>query len=207
MLLALTAIQPVSIVASDQPAVLVLVDEDAIDNGQAPLFLSAEDVNDHIAAAGVRDSLPYFAANVGRQLTLPVGGPQDPGWFGLDVPQSWASADATGVENYLLAAPGLGSPDADGDRVSLLGGVPGVSALAAADLTALVGRDVCALVYDDDLGSGSGGTTNLAGPTLGLVAFHVQGVTAPDPEHPGVQVEVLNAATTCTGQVVPISGM
>jgi hypothetical protein len=193
--------------AVDPPVVLVLLDEDSIDNGQVPLFLTPEDVNDHIAAAGVRDPLPYFSANIGRRVTLPVGGGQDPGWFGLDAaPAGWTSSDSSGLENYVLAGPGLGSPDEDGDRESLLGAVAGVSALGATDLTSLVGRDVCAVVYDGDLAPAIG-ETSLAGATLGLVAFQVHAVLSSDPASPRVEVDVRDPATICAAQIVSVMGI
>jgi len=205
----LLVLQPfaAAVLASGETPVLLLLDEDSIDNGRAPLFLSAEDVNDHITAAGVRDPLPYFASSIGRQITLPSGGASDHGWFAIDhAPQSWGLADIGGFQNFVLAGPGLGSPDANGDRESLLTDILGVSALETSDLASLVGRTVCAVVYDDDLAPAGGGSTTLQGSTLGVVAFNVLAITPADAAQSGVEIEILDSATTCAGDVTSMSG-
>ena len=82
-------------------------------------------------------------------MTLPGGQDGNDGWFAIrSAPASWASETGVddGLQNFLLAGPGLGSPDEDGNGTSLLGGVPNVVALRAAGLIPLIGRTACAVV-------------------------------------------------------------
>src|SRR5690606_37734570 len=46
-------------------AILLVIDEDAIDNGNEPNNFSAADVNDPLAEVGQRKQLRYFSQNVG----------------------------------------------------------------------------------------------------------------------------------------------
>jgi hypothetical protein len=118
------------------------------------------------------------------------------------VPPAWAAAGPTtnGVQNYLAAGPGLGSPNARGDREALLDKVPGVTPLRATGLKMLVGRQVCAVVADGDVGMNYApldGT--LKGASLGLVAFRVVAVAPAGRSSslPDVDVEILNTADVC----------
>lgn len=43
----------------------MLIDEDSIDNGNQPNFFSDSDINDHVAAIGLRDQLLFFRNNIG----------------------------------------------------------------------------------------------------------------------------------------------
>jgi hypothetical protein len=107
-----------------------------------------------------------------------------------------------GLENFFVAGAGLGSPDESGNRVTLLGGVPDVVALRWSGLGLLVGRQVCAVVYGDEIEPGP--TTNLGGANLGAVAF---GVTSVDPaasEWPSVTVQVLDVREVCGGMLDPL---
>jgi hypothetical protein len=112
-----------SLAAQDQPPVLLVLGQAAIDQGPPPHLIPTGTANDQIASVGLRQAIPYFAARIGASVTLPgdVGGTD--GWFALrSVPSSWVSEPGSddGLQNYLLAGPGLGSPDDSGDRTSLL---------------------------------------------------------------------------------------
>ncbi len=57
-------------------------------------------------------------------ISLYTGQVGDEGWFALEnIPQAWDDAGPTGdgLRNFLVAGPGLGTPDADGDMTRLLG--------------------------------------------------------------------------------------
>jgi hypothetical protein len=107
-----------------------------------------------------------------------------------------------GVENFVLAVPGLGAPDDSGDRESLLQKVPNVVPVRADGLNLLVSRTVCALVYANDIVTSSG-SANLSGPTLGRIAFKVVSVIPVDGAAPNVQVEILEGHEVCSEGVVP----
>jgi len=155
--------------------VCLVIDEDSIDNGSPPNFFSAFDVNDQLAAIGLRAPLPAFSgANVGTQITLWTGQVGDEGWFAVKViPPVWDAAGPTtdGLTNYVLAGPGLGSgrnPEAHLDKI------PKVTPLRATGLSMLVGQTVCAVVYDSDISMNYGPLEgSLKGANLGIVAFKV----------------------------------
>jgi hypothetical protein len=84
--------------------VLLTIDDDSLDNGSrfnasggpitpgGPNFFTPSDVNDDIAADGQRAVLRYFAANVGRTITVMTGETGDEGWFAPTcIPQRWLS--------------------------------------------------------------------------------------------------------------------
>jgi hypothetical protein len=198
----------------DQP-VLLFIDEDSIDNGLPPNFFSATAVNDHIAKIGLRTPLPAFDGNnVGREYTLYTGQVGDEGWFAprFDDPR-WAAAGPTpdGKRNFVGhpraayphgVGPGLGSPDANGDRESRLDKVRDVVPLRATGLEGLVGRRVCAVVWDSDIGINYDPVTaTLKGANLGTVAFRVDSTTprrnGSSGSLPAAEVQVLDAGTTC----------
>jgi hypothetical protein len=154
---------------------------------------------------GVRDELGYFQNHLHAQVILLTGRNGSDGWFALrSVPESWASEPGAndGIENFALAGPGLGSPDANGNRESLLHAVPNVVPVRADGLNLLVGRTVCAVVYASDIAP-TGGATDLAGPTLGRVAFKLVSVIPVDGAAPNVQVEILEGHEVCSEGVVP----
>ncbi len=169
-------------VVADADVVFLILDEDSIDNGDAPNQFSTADVNDDIAAVGLRQPLRWFAENVGTRIDLFTGQVGDEGWFTLKtVPASWQDAGPTGngVRNYLMAGPGLGGPLDDDDREILLADIPDVTPLRATGLAMLDGRSVCALVYDSDVSINYAPLQgNLQGATLGVVAFDVMSVAA-----------------------------
>lgn len=188
-------------------AVVLVIDEESIDNGNEPNDFSDVDVNDQLAEVGVRTPLAYFQANVGREITLYTGEVGDEGWHALKtIPASWRSAGPTdnGTRNYLLAGPGLGSPDQDDDREALLDKIPDVTPLRATGIAMLRGRTVCAVVYDSDVGINySPLNGSLKGATLGLVAFEVgearrrtDGSTG---SLPRVSVRIADARDACGG--------
>ncbi|MBD3401751.1 hypothetical protein GF420_02560 [candidate division GN15 bacterium] len=156
---------------------LLVIDEDSIDNGNEPNDFSDVDVNDQKAELGVRDQLRYFGRNVGREVTLYTGEVGDEGWFALKtIPDVWRSAGPTdnGVQNYVLAGPGLGSPNRDDDREAYLDKIPDVTPLRATGLAMLTGQTVFAVVYDSDVSINySPLNGSLKGANLGLVALRV----------------------------------
>lgn len=163
--------------------VLLVIDEDAIDNGNEPNNFSATDVNDQWAEVGERRQLKYFAENEGRTIELYTGEVGDEGLYALKtIPSSWKNAGPTdnGAINYVKAGPGLGSGKngTDDDREVLLDKIPDVTPLRATGLRMLVGKTVFALVYDSDVSINySPLNGNLQGANLGIVAFRVTGVT------------------------------
>lgn len=202
-MLACIAGMAAQLIADDQPpALLILLDRDALDHGPPPHPIPGEYVNDLIAAVGVRDQLPYFRSNVGQPLSLLGGQNGSDGWFALtSVPGTWPSEPGAddGLQNYLFAGPGLGSPDAGGSRDSLLHSVPNVQPLRSEGLRLLSGRSVCAVVYDTDLVVADG-AASLNGPNLGVVALKVLAVDNMDgSEWPRVEVQILDAKTVCGG--------
>lgn len=163
--------------------ILLVIDEDAIDNGNEPNSFSETDVNDQWAEVGERRQLKYFAENVGRTIELYTGEVGDEGLHALKtIPNSWKSAGPTnnGAINYVEAGPGLGSGmnGTDDDKEVLLDKIPDVTPLRATGLKMLVGKTVLAVVYDSDVSINySPLNGNLQGANLGLVAFRVTGVT------------------------------
>jgi hypothetical protein len=203
-----------------EAAFVLVIDEDSIDNGNQPNFFSAADVNDDIAEIGVRAQLRFFAQHVGAGLTLHTGQVGDEGWFALKtIPSSWAKAGPTtdGLTNYLVAGPGLGRPNAHGDRESRLDKIPDVTPLRARGLKMLEGRTVCAVVYDSDVSINYDPLNgSLKGANLGVVAFRVLSVMrlygGSSSSLPRVDIEIRDAAQVCAGPLalfhdapVPIS--
>ena len=163
----------------DGRAVFLILDEDAIDNGNGPNNFSETDVNDKIAQVGQRATLQYFAQNVGNTINLYSGQVGDEGWFApRTIPSSWISAGPTqnGLANYLTPGPGLGAPGNDPEV--LLDEIPNVIPLRATGLKMLEGEIIYALVYDGDVSVNYGPIQgNLQGSNLGIVAFEVLTVT------------------------------
>ena len=184
----------------------LVIDEDSIDNGSPPNLFSATAVNDQIAQIGLRTLLPAFSgANVGRTIVLHTGQVGDEGWFApKTIPAAWRTAGQTsdGLRNYLAAGPGLGSRNAKGDREALLDKVPDVTPLRATGLKLLLGRRVCAVVYDSDVSINYGPLNgSLKGDNLGRVALEVVGVTRFDggssSSLPKLRVRILDADAVC----------
>ena len=173
-------------------------------------------VNDDVADIGVRAQLRFFRDHVGQTITLPAGQVGDEGWFALKtIPESWAQAG--GMAGYVGnpganpedppphgTGPGLGAPDANGDRDSLLKMVPNVTPLRATALRNLIGREACAIVYDHQVSINYDQRTgNLRGANLGTVAFQVVSLTAPTDASPSslpnVAVRIRDARTVWKG--------
>jgi len=200
-----------SVQAQALPPVLLVLDKDAIDYGPPPHLLPEDAVNPDIAGIGVRDGLRYFQSHVDSQVVLPSGQAGNDGWFALrSDPATWDSIEGAndGLKNFAIAGPGLGSPDDNGDRESLLSGVPNVVPIRANGLAMLVGRNVCAVVYSGDITvtPGNPSTANLQGPTLGRIAFQIVSLgPADDPSYPLVQVQIADWSATCGGDTVPFA--
>jgi len=181
------------------PVVLV-IDEDSIDNGNEPNFFEGDGpdgVNEDDAEVGVRDQLPFFAANVGETITLHTGEVGDEGWFALKtIPDSW-----NGLSNFVSA----GEPEF-GDSEDLLDKIPDVTPLRATGLKLLEDQAVCAVVYDSDISINYDPLNgSLKGANLGTVAFKVISVTElighSDKSLPKVEIEILDADVICGGQL------
>jgi hypothetical protein len=159
--------------------VLLVIDEESIDNGNAPNNFSETDVNDQIATIGQRQSLRYFRENAGDTIDLFTGDVGDEGWHAIkSIPQSWKTTGpvTNGSRNYLQAGPGLGGGN-DGPEV-LLDKIANVTPLRATGLKMLVGKTVLAVVYDGDVSINYGPLEgSLKGANLGLVALEVIKVT------------------------------
>jgi hypothetical protein len=202
---------PASAQTADSPVVLLVLDKDALDYGPAPHLLPDGAVDPDAAGVGVREELPYFRNHVGSQVVLPSGQAGSDGWFAIrTVPAAWStSAGANdGLQNFALAGPGLGSPDDNGDRESLLANVGDVVPVRADGLGLLVGSTVCAVVYSGDLTvvSGAPPTATLQGPTLGRIAFTVVSLAATDDaDHPNVLLQVAEGHETCAGVLAPFA--
>jgi len=98
----------------------------------------------------------------------------------------------------------LGAPDTKGDAHSLLKNVPDVTPLRATALSNLIGHEVCAVVYDNQVSiNPDQNTGDLRGANLGTVAFRVVALTpstdASFSSLPNVEVRILDARTVCRG--------
>ncbi len=193
-------------VQAQEPVTLVLLDRNAIQANVAPNHFPPVDINATIADVGVRDSLPYFNLREGQHLVLPGGSVGHEGWLAFTgVPGSWSTAAGDdGLENFVYAGPGLGSPDATGSRTSQLGTKVEVVPLRADGLQRLAGRTVCAVAYAGELPRSASGVA-LSGPSLGIAAFSVVGVFGgTDTNLPSIEVNVLETRQTCAGNLAPM---
>ena len=217
----------------DAGALFIIIDEDGIDNGLTPFvndedvpgFTTAEAVNDDVAEIGVRAQLRFFAANVGQTITLRTGEVGDEGWFVLtEDPPQWAAAGGVpafvGDAGFLPevdpphgVGPGLGAEDVEGDREALLDKIDGVTPLRFTGLSLLVGKDLCAVVYDSDVSINYDDPINgsLKGANYGTVAFNVISVTALDENVdenvsssslPKAFLRILDAEVVCGGPLI-----
>ncbi|ERM80671.1 hypothetical protein P872_12460 [Rhodonellum psychrophilum GCM71 = DSM 17998] len=181
-------------------AVLLVIDEDSIDNGNEPNNFTEVDVNDQLATVGLRTPLKYFQDNLGNTIDLFTGQVGDEGWFALkNIPNRWRNAGPTnnGARNYLTPGPGLGAPNVDDDREIHLDEIPDVTPLRATGLKMLIGQKVLAVVYDSDISINySPLEGNLKGANLGMVALEVVDVRArtggSSSDLPIVSVKILN---------------
>lgn len=159
--------------------VFLLIDEDAIDNGNEPNNFSETAVNDNIADVGQRKPLKYFQENIGKIIDLYSGQVGDEGFFApKTIPNSWINTGPTnnGLQNYLT--PGFGLGALGDDREILLDEIPNVTPLRATGLKMLEGETIYAVVYDSDISVNySPIKGNLQGANLGVVAFDIINVT------------------------------
>jgi hypothetical protein len=180
--------------------VLLAIDEDSIDNGSEPNNFTESDINDQIAAVGLRQQLKFFAENRGKTITLYTGQVGDEGLFALKtIPNKWINAGPTenGARNYLTPGPGLGAPNIDDDREVLLDEIQNVTPLRATGLKMLVGYKVLAVVYDSDVSINySPLEANLQGENLGMVAFEIVSVSqrtdGSEGSLPAISIRILN---------------
>jgi len=191
-----------TVVFGNAPPVFLVIDEDSIDNGIAPTFFEGDDVNEDDAEVGVRTQLPFFADNVGEMITLHTGEVGDEGWFALTkIPADWEAGGVPGLTNFLLPGPGLGDESDELGPEDLLDKIPDVTPLRFTGLNDLVGRTVCAVVYDSDISINYDPLDgSLKGANLGTVAFEVNSVTAvagtddfSDSSLPKVEITILDA--------------
>lgn len=194
-------------VRAQEPVTVLLLDRNAIQANVAPNHFAAVDINATIADVGVRDALPFFNLREGQRLVLPGGSAAHEGWLAFTaVPSSWSTAEGNdGLENFVFAGPGLGSPDSNGSRTSLLGMKAEVVPLRADGLQMLTGRSVCAVVFANELPRTASGVT-VSGPNLGIVAFKVLQVSGGDAQAlPSVELAVLETRQVCAGDLTPMT--
>jgi uncharacterized repeat protein (TIGR01451 family) len=175
-------------------AVFLIIDEDGIDNGDRWWYNNAtsfgpstikkwstNEVNDDMPGLAQRSQLRWFAENVGNTYWFFTGQVGDEGWFAPKViPASWAAAGPTtnGLQNFLGVGNAVGNGLGTGsDPESRLDKIPYVTPLRAEGLHALIGKTVCALVWDSDISINYGPLNgSLKGEKLGIVAFEVHNV-------------------------------
>jgi hypothetical protein len=207
------------------PGEFILIDEDGIDNG--PRYwedggpynaaklksFTTNEVNDDMPGLARRSQLRYFRDNPGKTIWLWTGQVGDEGWFApRTIPSSWAGAGPTtdGLRNFLgdptasfphNVGPGLGTGS---DPESLLDKIPNVIPLRAEGLYGLIGKTVCALVWDSDISINYNPIEgSLKGEKLGVAAFLVQDVVYlsgfSSSTLPRVKVQIADANQVCAG--------
>jgi len=192
--------------AQDAP-VLLLLDQNAIATNQAPNMFTAADINVTIASPGVRDPMSYFMRRTGQTVVLPGGPAGHEGWFApASLPSNWVSVSGANdaPQNFMLAGPGLGSPDSSGVRTSLLGNVQNIAPLDLARLQLLTGRQICAVVFVSEIPWTSTGTS-LKGSVTGIVALSILSVATGSTGLPTVTVRILDDGLTCSGALSLVS--
>lgn len=192
----------------------IVIDEDSIDNDDDLDQFSASDVNDDVAEIGVRAQLRYFRDNVGQTLRLHTGEVGDEGWFALKtIPGNWQGGLRGLLGNVNASpesapphgvSPGLGAP-LNGDREALLDKIPNVTPFRATGLRNIVGKTVCAIVWDSDISMNYGPLNGqLKGANNGTVAFEVLSATPlfgfSSGSLPEMRVRILDARKVCTCQ-------
>lgn len=187
---------------TNSPAVLLLIDESSIDNGNLPNNFSETDVNDQVARIGLRQSLKYFQDNVGKTIDLYTGEVGDEGWFALkNIPASWKTTgpSGSGSRNFLTPGPGLGATGSGIDQEAYLDNIPEVTPLRATALSMLTNQTVLAVVFDSGISINySPLTGSLKGANLGLVAIKVLSVTqrtnGSSSSLPKISIRILNVS-------------
>lgn len=72
--------------------------------------------------------------------------------------------------------------------------------MRGANIQALQGRVVCAVVYQGDLSPGPA-NADLSGKTLGLVAFKIISVLSGGDSQTNVEVQILDTVDVCQGEM------
>jgi hypothetical protein len=205
-------------------ATLLIIDEDSIDNGihfhpagglitpDGPDFFTDLEVNDDRPGKTQRAILRYFDDHVGETITVKTGQTGDEGWFAPTcIPAKWISGSSntcledsarqTAIDKFWGKNGPSGIPSQ-----SKLDKIPAVMPLRALGLNALVGKDICAVVYDSDISINYDRSTfpftsgNLQGETLGIVAFTVTQTRTLDGFSSSTLPQVtltINDASTC----------
>ncbi len=190
--------QPTTIPVGD--TTFLVIDEDSIDDrtstiqaiSSSPTFCggpasgpgrSARCVNDQLANPGVRGLLftrgtataaPFSGAVITPlKLGLPTGKVGDEGLFTL--PPSLVSAQNGVVTTRQQFINNLGPAKSKNN----LEKVNGVAPLRTPEISALIGKTVCAVVYDRDISVTGANQARLNGATLGITAFRVTAVLPP----------------------------
>jgi hypothetical protein len=168
--------------------VFLIIDEDSIDNGTKTIEKisfrepkcgagnPAVCVNDDIAKPGERRLLFTRKKNITPfpGLVLPTGQVGDEGLFMFTQPDLQVSRQnlATFTIAEFIEAAGAAADENNLDKID------GVLPLGAADIYALQGQTVCAVVYDSDISVDVvAGFGNLKGATLGVTGFTVTAVS------------------------------
>ena len=164
-----------------------------------PKFQAA-DVN--VGSPTQRNVLPYFAGNIGEEITVLTGQTGDEGWFAPnDIPESWSTSGTPeeGIANFLAGT----IPQSQLDKI------PDVRPLRALGEHSLEGHTVCAVVYKSDVNVNYNSKkprldANLQGDTIGIVAFTVlvDGVHKVDgfssSTLPEAQIRIEDASEVCS---------
>ena len=191
----MTMLLVTSLAIAQESPIFLLIDEDSIDNGIKsierisfrPPYCGNRNpavcVNDDIADPGVRDFLFTRGNDITvvpfAGLVLPTGQVGDEGLFKFTRPDPQRSlqngAEFTQQE-FISANPGTIAADENN-----LDKIDGVVPLTRAEINALEGKTICAVVYDSDISVDVAERFgNLKGATLGRTAFVVRDVN-PNP--------------------------
>ena len=182
---------------------LLLIDKDSIDNGILSIVtISGADpscgggdpavcINDDIASPGLRTLLFTRGHDITPfgPLTLPTGQHDNAGLFRFTLPDPQLNLknDVEFTIYEFITATGAAADENNLDQVA------GVVPLDRYYIPGLVGKTVCAVVYDDDITVDADPLSgNLEGATLGLTAFKVTAVGADEyPVLPTITVDLL----------------
>lgn len=215
----LAAVVAISTLTPAMPAgaqIFLIIDEDSIDNGTKTIEKisfrqpkcgrgnPAVCVNDDIANPGVRELLFTRGKDMTpfSGLVLPTGQVGDEGLFMFtnSDPQVSLQNGATFTISEFIEASEAAADENNLDKID------GVVPLDSADIYALEGQTVCAVVYDSDVSVDvAAGFGNLKGATLGVTGFTVTAVS-PNPAGgsylPLIKVDLLpsgDVRDTCAG--------
>lgn len=197
-----------------EAAGLLILDEDAIDNGllywlgnvinpnqNNGIQFRKREVNDNRPGERQRAPLPFFVNNVGEMYKLQTGQVGDEGWFAPQtIPSTWGD-ETDGLTAFVEGTLSQNQLDK----------IPDVAPLRATGLLMLEGGTYCAVVYDSDVSINYDPLNgNLQGETLGIAAFSVEidGVEKlngfSSSSLPTVLITVLDPTTVCNGPLMTI---